>query len=165
MLNRIFRNVSRYAPAYLWLLTFWVFLGRYIVLSINISDSLPGRVYLIQKGIKPDLGDFAAFLYQGGGPYPSGARFLKLVKGVAGANVQTVQVEAGYIDFFVNGSFVGRAKPTSKTGSSLIPGPTGTIPQHHYYMAAPNPDSLDSRYALVGWVDEAQVIGRAIQVF
>ncbi len=165
MLNRIYRNLCIHAPTYLWLLTLWIFLGRYIVVSINISDSLPGRVFLIQKGIKPDLDDFAAFYYQGGGPYPSGARFLKLVKGVAGATVQAVQVESGFVDFFVNGSFVGRAKPTSKTGSSLIPGPTGTIPQHHYYMAAPNPDSLDSRYALVGWVDEGQVIGRAIQVF
>ncbi len=165
MLSQLYRNLSRHLPAYLWLLTIWVIFGRYLVISVNLSESLPGRVYLIQKGIKPDLGDFAAFLYQGGGPYPSGARFLKIAKGVAGANVQAVQVESGYIDFFVNGSFVGRAKPTSKTGSSLIPGPTGTIPQGHYYMAAPNPDSLDSRYALVGWVDEAQVIGRAIQVF
>ena len=165
MLNRIYRNLSRHAPTYLWLLTLWVLLGRYIVLSINVSDSLPGRVFLIQKGVKPDLDDFAAFHYQGGGPYPSGARFLKLVKGVAGATVNAVQVESGFVDFFVNGSFVGRAKPTSKMGSTLIPGPTGTIPQHHYYMAAPNPDSLDSRYALVGWVDEGQLIGRAIRVF
>jgi conjugal transfer pilin signal peptidase TrbI len=31
-------------------------------------------------------------------------------------------------------------------------------------MAAPHPDSLDSRYALVGWVDEEQIIGRAFQI-
>ena len=165
MLNRIHRHISRHAPAYLWLLTLWVILGRYIAISINVSDSLPGRVYLIQKGVKPDLGDYAAFRYLGGGPYAAGARFLKLVKGVTGSTVRAVETESGYFDYFVDGSFVGRAKPKSKTGSSLMPGPTGTIPQHHYYMAAPNPDSLDSRYALVGWVDEGQVIGRAIEVF
>jgi hypothetical protein len=41
---------------------------------------------------------------------------------------------------------------------------TGTIPPHHYFMSAPNPDSLDSRYALVGWVDEQSIIGRAIEI-
>ncbi len=165
MLIRIYRNLSKYAPAYLWLLTLWVLLGRYVLISINVSDSLPGRVYLIQKGVKPALGDFAAFHYQGGGPYAAGARFLKIVKGVAGANVSAVESGSGFFDFFVNGSFVGRAKPKSRTGSPLSPGPTGTIPPHHYYMAAPHPDSLDSRYALVGWVEERQIIGRATEVF
>ena len=165
MLIRIFRNLSNYAPAYLWLLTLWVFLGRYVVISINVSDSLPGRVYLIQKGVKPELDDFAAFYYQGGGPYAAGSRFLKIVKGVPGANVSAVESESGFLDFFVNDSFVGRAKPKTRTGNPLTPGPTGTIPPQHFYMAAPNPDSLDSRYALVGWVDEGQVIGRAIEVF
>jgi conjugal transfer pilin signal peptidase TrbI len=165
MLIRIFQSLSNYAPAFLWLLTLWVFLGRYVVISINVSDSLPGRVYLIQKGVMPELDDFAAFHYQGGGPYPAGSRFLKLVKGVTGAKVRSVESESGFFDFYVNGSFVGRAKPRSRTGSPLTPGPTGIIPPQHYYMAAPNPDSLDSRYALVGWVDEGQVIGRAIEVF
>ena len=165
MLNRIHRNLSRHSPTYLWLLTIWVIFGRYLVLSVNVSESLPGRVYLIQKGVSPALGDYAAFRYQGGGPYAAGARFLKLVKGVAGSTVRAVETESGCFDYFVDGSFAGRAKPTSKSGSSLIPGPTGTIPQRHYYMSAPHPDSLDSRYALVGWVDEGQVIGRAIEVF
>jgi conjugal transfer pilin signal peptidase TrbI len=32
-------------------------------------------------------------------------------------------------------------------------------------MAASNPDSLDSRYALVGWVAEEQIVGRAFRIF
>ena len=165
MLIRIYRNLTKYAPAYLWLLTLWVFLSRYVVISVNVSDSLPGKVYLIQKGVKPELDDFAAFHYQGGGPYATGSRFLKIVKGMPGGKVSAVESGSGFFDFYVNGSFVGRAKPRSRTGSPLALGPTGTIPSRHYYMAAPNPDSLDSRYALVGWVDEGQVIGRAIEVF
>ena len=165
MLSQLYRNLSRHFPVYLWLLTIWVIFGRYLVISVNLSESLPGRVFLIQKGVSPTLGDYAAFLYQGGGPYVAGSRFLKIVKGVAGSTVRSVETEAGCFDYFVDGSFAGRAKPTSKSGTSLMPGPTGAIPQHHYYMAAPHPDSLDSRYALVGWVAEEQVIGRAIEVF
>ncbi|PZR43703.1 MAG: hypothetical protein DI537_61865 [Stutzerimonas stutzeri] len=45
------------------------------------------------------------------------------------------------------------------------PGPVGVIQEGHYYMTAPNPDSLDSRYALVGWVSDEQIVGRAFRVF
>jgi conjugal transfer pilin signal peptidase TrbI len=141
-----------------------VVFGRYFVISINLTESLPGRLYLIQKGVRPSLNDFAAFQYQGGGPYAPGTRFLKIVKGLEGAQVVAIESYSGFRDFYVNGSFVGRAKPMARSGSPLSPGPTGTIPPHHYYMSAPNPDSLDSRYALVGWVDERFVIGRAIQI-
>jgi conjugal transfer pilin signal peptidase TrbI len=32
-------------------------------------------------------------------------------------------------------------------------------------VRAPHPDSLDSRYALTGWVTQAQIIGRAHVLF
>jgi conjugal transfer pilin signal peptidase TrbI len=164
MLIRAYQHLSTLAPAYLWLLVLWVILGRYFLVSINLSDSLPGRLYLIQRGAIPSLNDFAAFHYQGGGPYASGTRFLKLVKGVAGSQVTAVRYDTGFSDFYVDGYFVGRAKPLSQSGIALTPGPTGTIPPRHFYMSAPNPDSLDSRYALVGWVDEKSIIGRAIEI-
>lgn len=164
MLIRAYRHLSTLGPACLWLLALWVMFGRYFVVSINLTDSLPGRLYLIQKGVKPGLNDFAAFQYQGGGPYAPGTRFLKIVKGIEGAHVVAIESNSGFMNFYVNGSFVGQAKPKSRSGTPLSPGPTGTIPPHHYYMSAPNPDSLDSRYALVGWVDEKYVIGRAIAI-
>lgn len=164
MLIRAYRHQSTLGPACLWLLALWVMFGRYFVVSINLTDSLPDRLYLIQKGVKPSLNDFAAFQYQGGGPYAPGTRFIKIVKGVEGAQVVANESDSGFRDFYVNGSYVGRAKPRSRYGTPLSPGPTGTIPANHYYMSAPNPDSLDSRYALVGWVDEKYVIGRAIAI-
>ena len=164
MLNLIYRHLAKNAPGYLWLLAIGVLAGRYLAVSINVSDSLPGKVYLIQKGAKPELGDLAAFRYQGGGPYAPGAWFLKRVTGIAGANVSSVDLGSGYVEFFVDGKSVGRAKPKAKSGIPLMPGPTGRIPPSHYYMAAPHPDSLDSRYALVGWVDDEHVIGRAFQI-
>jgi conjugal transfer pilin signal peptidase TrbI len=165
MLILIYRHLSKNAPGYLWLLVLWVVSGRYFALSINVSDSLSGKVYLVQKGVKPALGDFAAFHYAGGGPYAAGVWFLKRVTGIAGATVSSVDLGSGNTDYFVNGKLVGRAKPKAKSGYPLVPGPTGTIPPGLYYMAAPHPDSLDSRYALVGWVVDDQIIGRAIELF
>jgi conjugal transfer pilin signal peptidase TrbI len=44
-------------------------------------------------------------------------------------------------------------------------GPVGVLPQGRYYMAAPNPDSLDSRYNWVGQVKDSQIIGRGFRIF
>lgn len=152
-------------PALLWLIVLWVMFGRSYLLSFNLSDSLSGRVFLIQKGVRPIRNDFVAFQHRGGGPYAPGTRMLKLVSGVAGDEVTARDSGSGSMDYFVDGIQVGQAKPRTKTGDSLLPGPTGRIPGGHYYVSAPNPDSLDSRYALVGWVDERFVIGRAIRIF
>ena len=53
----------------------------------------------------------------------------------------------------------------SRRGEALEPGPTGLIPPGRYYVRAPHPDSLDSRYRLTGWVDASQIIGRAYALF
>lgn len=58
-----------------------------------------------------------------------------------------------------------RAKPISKGGKPLQHGPVGIIPNGHFFMSAPHPDSLDSRYALVGWVAETELVGRAISLY
>jgi len=165
MLDTIHLHLSRRLPAYLWLLVVIVAFGRYFTISINVSDSLPGTIFLVQKSVKPEKGDLAAFRYAGGGPYERDTLFLKRMAGIPGSTVTARDAGGDYRDYFVDGQFVGRAKPLSKTGMPLKPGPEGIIPPGRYYMAAPNPDSLDSRYALVGWVDHEQLVGRALRIF
>ena len=82
MLERSYQHLSRCSGLYLWLLVGFITLGRHFIVTLNVSASLPGSVFLIQN-----------------------------------------------------------------------------------YMAAPHPDSLDSRYAWVGWVSDAQIVGRAWTVF
>jgi conjugal transfer pilin signal peptidase TrbI len=67
--------------------------------------------------------------------------------------------------FHVNGTPVGVAKALSRQGKPLEPGPTGILPAGRYYVRAPHPDSLDSRYRLTGWISESQIIGRAYALF
>lgn len=165
MLDTIYRHLARRAATYLWCCVAIVAFSRYFTLTINVSESLPGVIYLVQKGVKPQKGDLVAFRYAGGGPYDRGTLFLKRALGIPGSEVTAREVGNGCSDFIVDMQPAGLAKPLSKGGMPLQHGPAGTIPPGHYFMSAPHPDSLDSRYALVGWVSESELVGRAISLF
>ena len=108
----------------------------------------------------PQRGEYIAFRWHGGGPYPAGVTFVKIVAGMSGDTVTRADR-----DYFVNGTHVGQAKAVSRQGVPLELGPTGILPAGRYYVRAPHPDSLDSRYQLTGWVSEDQIIGRAHALF
>jgi len=145
----------------LLLLIFAALLFRcFFTLGLNASPSLPHTLYLIHKGVKVERGDYVAFRWQGGGPYPAGVAFVKIVAGMPGDTVKERDRE-----FYVNDSPVGSAKPVSRQGTPLEIGPTGVIPPGQYYVTAPHPDSLDSRYRLTGWIPQTQIFGRAYALF
>ena len=135
-------------------------LTQHYQLGLNASHSLPGNLYLIERGHLPKRGELIAFRWNGGGPYPAGTTFIKQVSGIGGDAVErhgmTVQV---------NGLPIGPIKPLGRDGRRLAPGPTGTVPPGHWFVSTPHPDSLDSRYALTGWVTPDQLIGRAHVLF
>lgn len=130
------------------------------VIAVNTTGSLPQTLFLIHKGERPARGQYVAFRWLGGGPYPAGVTFVKRIAGAAGDTVSRVERE-----FQVNGQPVGTAKTVSRQGLPLALGPTGVLPSGRYYVQAPHPDSLDSRYALTGWIAEEQIIGRAYALF
>ena len=137
----------------------FAFHARYVI-GVNVTASLPYRLFIIDKRDHPESIQYVAFRWPGGGPYAAGATFVKQIVGIPGDVVTRVGRH-----FFVNGHPVGAAKPMSRTGQRLEPGPTGTLPADRYYVRAPHPDSLDSRYALLGWMSESQIIGRAYVLF
>jgi conjugal transfer pilin signal peptidase TrbI len=155
-----YAHVRRWLWAYLLVTAIAVVLQYCFVLGINSSPSLPHRLYVIHKRTLPAKGDLVAFRWPGGGPYRTGATFVKILAGTPGDTVTRVDR-----DFYVNGMPVGTAKPASLTGIPLEPGPQGILPPGRYYVRAPHADSLDSRYALTGWIDQAQIIGRAYAIF
>jgi conjugal transfer pilin signal peptidase TrbI len=61
--------------------------------------------------------------------------------------------------------FAGQAKTIARDGRPLLPGPTGVIPSGRFHVYAPHPDSLDSRYAITGWIRHDQIIGKAYALF
>ena len=158
--DRLTRHLRLWGVPYLLAAMLAVWFDAHYTLGLNATESLPQRLFLIERGEPPHRGDFVAFRWQGGGPYPTDSTFIKIVAGVPGDVV--TQVDGVY---FVNGQPMGRAKSVSRQGILLQPGPTGTVPTGFYYVRAPHPDSLDSRYALTGWVSKSQMIGRAHALF
>jgi len=153
-------HLRRWVLAYVLLAATALWFHAHYAFGLNASPSLPYRLFLIHKGEMPGRGDFVAFRWAGGGPYPAGVTFIKMLAGVPGDEV-TRDAQG----FRVNGTPVGLPKPVSRQGQVLEPGPTGRIPDGRYYVQAGHPDSLDSRYALTGWIHLSQIIGRARALF
>ena len=128
--------------------------------GLNASHSLPHQLFLIDKAAMPGRGDLVAFRWHGCGPHPEGVTFVKFAAGVPGDLVSDLD---GL--FHINGTPVARAKTHGLQGQPLAPGPTGVIPYDHLFVHAPHPDSLDSRYALTGWIHRSRVIGKAYALF
>lgn len=131
---------------------------------INASESLPNWAFFVDKGVMPGVGQYVFFRVRetplirahfGEHPQPFG----KLVYGVAGDLVtrsgQTV---------LVNGAPVAVVKSVSKRGEVLAPGPVGRVPPGCYFLATPHKDGFDSRYADIGWVCAAQIVGTGVPV-
>jgi len=159
-IRRLVAHLRRWAVAWLLVAIAAGWLNAHYAIGLNASSSLPYHLFLIHRGELPQRGQYVAFRWAGGGAYPAGVTFVKQVAGVPGDEVRREGRE-----FFVNEVHVGHAKAASRRGVSLEAGPTGTLPEGRYYVRAPHPDSLDSRYALTGWVSREQIIGRADALF
>lgn len=156
-----FFNLSgRLFPAVLWSMAALLAFGRAYLIALNLTESLPGTIFLIEKGVMPEHGELVAFRWEPDWPYPHGSIFVKKLVGLPGS-----VVTANGRDFFVDGDSVGRAKERARTGEALDIGPTGHIPDGYYYVAGTHPDSLDSRYRLTGWIGRNQIVGKAYRVF
>lgn len=135
--------------------------NTFFTLLIAVTHSLPYSVFLVMKGdLDIKRGDYVAFRWAGGAPYPAGFVFVKQVRGLQGDRV-TAEGRALYL----NGEHISTAKLLSRHGAPLALGPVGIIPAGHFYAYAPHPDSLDSRFAVMGWPSIGQVAGRAIPLF
>lgn len=161
LLDALYEHLCRFAVLYVFLIfAYYSFAVRY-EFAINVSISLPGHLYLIERNALPERGDYVAFNYGSNFLYPKGTRFLKRVMGTVG---DTVRSESHH--FTVNGKAVGIALSTTSAGKPIEESSfSGAIPSGHYYVMADHPLSLDSRYAPVGLVSSNQIIGRAFKLF
>lgn len=160
-LEALYEHFAKYRLAYIAvLLGYWLFSTRY-ELSINVSNSLGGTLYLVEKQVLPARNDYAAFLYQGDFIYQKNSHFLKRVMGVAGDTVESKNHQ-----FFVNGKPVGTALPVTSHGFAIEENDfQGVIPAGYYYMMGDHLKSLDSRYKVVGLVPSQIIIGRSFRLF
>ena len=144
-----------------WLFAFFCIatFQHFYILGINVTESLPYHVFLIKKydkNVKP--GEIVSFTWEGGGGYPAGLTFVKVARGLGG---DRVSMDADR-NFYVNNQWVGRAKEYSRKHEKLEAGKVGVIPPGYMYVQASHLDSLDSRYAITGWIPLSRVQGTAV---
>lgn len=131
--------------------------SRHWSFGFNETESLPFWAFSVDKDIKtPKRGDYFQFYCPPNPYYPANSLFVKHVLGVPG-DVVTIKGR----EFFINGHSVGVAKTHSQSGQVAVMSQGGVIPEGHYFMSAPNKDSLDSRYAVIGLIDQKRLIGKA----
>lgn len=159
-LNRHLRRWRSTGLALLLLIAAAVLFQSCVTIGLNTTTSLPHTLYLIHKGAAVSRGELVAFRWHGGGRYAAGVTFIKVLAGLPGDTVSETDRQ-----FFVNGMSAGHAKRLGRDGTPLESGPTGVIPPGHFYVSAPHPNSLDSRYRLTGWISHSQIIGRAYGLF
>jgi conjugal transfer pilin signal peptidase TrbI len=135
-------------------------LSHRIIFSINTTTSLPQAAFLIIKGKPVTRRQYVAFDPPQNPLYTSHKPFIKIVGGIPGDTVSRLKTQ-----YAINGHFMGLAKPISSKGVLLKPGPTGVLPKDEYFVYAPNPNSFDSRYQAMGWINKSRFIGRAYPVF
>lgn len=168
----LWAHAQRQCVAYVFLAaSVYLFAQNYII-GWNLTPSLPYTLFLVHKGEPFGKDDLAAFYWHGGNgqykgktPYREHMIFVKKVAGVPG---ETLSITPDRTVLLNNFWELGKAKEFSKQHQPLeilhLP-PGGIIPQDQYYVAAPHPDSLDSRYEMTGLIPQSAFIGKARAIF
>lgn len=164
-LDKLDKHIKKRYEYYLVLMAVIAAFTHYFTVAVNVTTSLPGTLYIVEKNVFPHKGDFASFKYPGYRFYAHDSSFLKIMKGVHGDKVTQKALAGRYTAFYVNGAYVGTAKPLSMHGLPLTPNKSGTIPSGQFYMMGISSDSLDSRYSDVGYIKTENIIGKAVRVF
>ena len=156
-------HLRRHAIAYLLLAGCYLIFSANYLIGWNETPSLPFKLFVIHKNEPVNNGDYAAFRWHGGHPFPDGSIFTKRVVGGEGD-----PIERAGSSFTVNGHlFVAKAR--GQTGKPLSPNPlpegASTVPPGSHWVAGTHEYSFDSRYSQVGFIKKEDVIGRAYPLF
>ncbi len=146
--NRVLVGMA--ALAALWLLA-----ASRVHVNASWSDGAWGYLALPILG-DPDIGDVVLFDPSEG--IGADVPYLKTVRGLPGARVKVWGDGAVSVD----GLVLGIAKTEARDGRPLAAIEPGPVPDGHYYLHAPHPDSHDSRYAEIGFVPRGRIRARAV---
>lgn len=128
-------------------------------LGVNLTESLPYKLFLVKKGALPKRNEYTVF-YKPNKWYKDS--FVKQVIGVEGDDIKKDDNKI-WIVTKENQEIVsaGIAKEFSLHGEKLTQINAGIIPHGYYFVHAPHKDSLDSRYADIGLISTNEIIGTA----
>ncbi len=133
----------------------WIFTNHFGY-AINLSESLPQKVWIVHLHATPKRGDYVVFRSP---PQTGLSRNSTLIKQVRGVPGDVVTNFFGH--FFINDDYISKAKSHSLAGQPLIPGFEGRLKEGEYYVHSPHPDSFDSRYQAMGLIHADTIMGVA----
>ncbi len=134
----------------------WLAAASRVHVNASWSDGAWGYAAFPLFGEDPKPGD--RVLFEPPDAIASKVPYLKTVRGVPGMRVAVGTDRT----VFLNGEAVGRAKAHALDGRPLAAIAPGVIPPGHFYVHADHVDSHDSRYAEIGLVPRARILGRAV---
>jgi conjugal transfer pilin signal peptidase TrbI len=139
----------------------WLIASSWFGVYVNVTRSLPGTLYFVDKrATLPTRGDTVALSWGGGYGYQRGAVLLKKVYGLPG---DTIEHDARLVK--VSGQPVATALETSARGTRLQIVAPGVVPEQHVFVATPTVDGFDSRYAIFGTQATQHILGKAYELF
>ena len=142
----------------------WLAAASRVHVNASWSDGAWGYAAFPLFGENPAIGDRVLFEppesawpgHRAGRVSP--VPYLKTVRGVPGMRIDVDRDGTVRLD----GVAAGRAKTHALDGRPLAPIRPGVIPPGRYYLHADHADSHDSRYAEIGLVPAARILGRAV---
>ena len=143
--------VAMIAVAVLWLAAV-----SHVHVNASWSDGAWGYAAFPLFGEDPEVGD--RVLFEPPEAVGSEVPYLKTVRGVPGMRVEVGRDGTVFLD----GARAGLAKTHALDGRPLAAIAPGIIPSGQFYLHADHADSHDSRYAEIGLVPRARILGRAI---
>ena len=134
----------------------WLVAASRVHVNASWSDEAWGYAAVPLFGEDPKIGDRVLFEPPEaiGSPVP----YLKTVRGMPGMRME-VEADGTVL---LDGVRLSLSKTHALDGRPLAAVAPGTIPEGHFYLHADHVDSHDSRYAEVGLVPRARILGRAI---
>ena len=134
----------------------WLGAVSRVHVNASWSDEAWGYAAFPLFGEDPQIGD--RVLFEPPETTHSPVPYLKTVRGVPGMRIEVDENGTVRLD----GEPVGRAKAHALDGRPLAAIAPGVIPAGHFYLHADHRDSHDSRYAEIGPVPRARILGRAV---
>ena len=129
-------------------------------LFINLSSSLPQKYWIVALKQLPQRGNYVCFKVTSElakeYDFPEELTLTKQAAGIPGDRVTRQER-----NFYINHQYVAAAKTHSLKGEPLALGPIGVLGAGQYYVTTPHPDSFDSRYQKMGWINANQIVGVA----
>lgn len=131
-----------------------------ISIGINPTESQPYRIFLILKKKPFGREDLVAFRFPGSEYYAEGSLFVKEVQGIPG---DRLEIRDGRT-VWLNGRFLDTVRAADSQGKEVKPFSfNGLIPEGHYFLYSPAPNSYDSRY--YGLIGKERIVGKAISLW